>query len=74
MRLENRLRIPGRRRTLVGENHDNTLAHTRVVAYLVNGAGFDNALQAIEEAGAALKLKKVDVELSLEEFVCLFKR
>ncbi|MDA3672143.1 hypothetical protein [Burkholderia cenocepacia] len=45
-----------------------------MVAYLVNGAGFDNALQAIEEAGAALKLKKVDVELSLEEFVCLFKR
>ncbi|WP_423383531.1 hypothetical protein [Burkholderia sp. LMG 32019] len=40
----------------VGENHDNTLAHTIVAAYLVDAAGFDNALQAIEQAGPALTL------------------
>ncbi|VWD48196.1 hypothetical protein BCO18175_07405 [Burkholderia contaminans] len=58
----------------IGENHNNSLGYTRVVAYLVDGAGFDNALQAIEQAGPALKLKKVDVDLKLEEFLGLFKR
>ena len=37
-------------------------------------AGFNNALQAIEQAGQALTLKRLRVELSREEFVCVLKR
>ncbi|WP_334026384.1 hypothetical protein [Burkholderia gladioli] len=57
----------------VGDNHDNTIGRTTVTAYLAEGAGFDNALQAFEQARPP-KLRKVQVDLSLEEFVCLFKR
>ncbi|WP_186215064.1 hypothetical protein [Burkholderia gladioli] len=57
----------------VGDNHDNTIGRTTVTVYLAEGAGFDNALQAFEQARPP-KLKKVQVDLSLEEFVCLFKR
>lgn len=58
----------------VGENHANKLAYTSVSAFLINAAGFDNVPAAIADAGDVLRLKKVDVELTLEEFVCLFKR
>lgn len=58
----------------VGENHNNKLAHVYVSAFLFDGTGFDNVSKAIANAGDALKLKKVDVDLTLEEFVCLFKR
>ncbi len=58
----------------VGENHGNSLAGVYVTAFLFDGTGFDNVAKAIADAGAALKLKRVDVDLTLEEFVCLFKR
>lgn len=58
----------------VGENHANKLAHVHVSAFLFDGTGFDNVAAAIADAGDALKLKKVDIEVTLEEFVCLFKR
>ncbi|MBF3417203.1 hypothetical protein ISF41_12615 [Burkholderia pseudomallei] len=58
----------------VGENHGNKLAHVSVDAYLFNGTGFDDVSAAIADAGDALKLKRVSVELTLEEYICLFKR
>ncbi|OJA25436.1 hypothetical protein [Burkholderia ubonensis] len=58
----------------VGENHNNKLAHVFVHAYLFDGTGFDDVSAAIAEAGDALKLKRVSVELTLEEYICLFKR
>jgi len=58
----------------VGENHGNKLAGVYVTAFLFNGTGFDDVSKAIADAGNALTLKKVDVDLTLEEFVSLFKR
>ncbi|WP_228649827.1 hypothetical protein, partial [Microtetraspora sp. AC03309] len=58
----------------VGENHRNKLGRVSLSAFVINGAGFDNVASAIASAGASLKLKKIDVDISLEEFVCFFKR
>lgn len=58
----------------IGENHQNKLGRTFVSAFLVNAAGFENVPAAIAAGGDPLRLKKVEVEVTLEEFVCLFKR
>ncbi|WP_322071006.1 hypothetical protein [Paraburkholderia bannensis] len=58
----------------VGENHDNKLAGVHVSAFLFDNAAGGDVSRAIDEAGEGLKLRRVEVELSLEEFVCLFKR
>ncbi|MBW5284219.1 hypothetical protein [Burkholderia gladioli] len=52
---------------------DNTITRTTVYAYLVDGVGFEHALQALERAGSPPALKRVRVDLTLEEFVSLFK-
>jgi hypothetical protein len=58
----------------VGENHNNKLGRVIVTAYLIDGSHFDNVKQAIADAGDGLKLREVDVALTLEEFFSLFKR
>ena len=58
----------------VGENHNNRVGRITVSAYLfANGGQFETVKQAIAAADD-LELKRVDLELTLEEFFALFKR
>ena len=60
----------------VGENHDGKLGHVSVRAFLLKG---HRDLESVKKAladlrGKPIPLRVVDVPLTLEKFVALFKR
>ena len=53
--------------------YTNRLAGVYVTAFLFDGVGCDSVAQAIADAGDDSRLKKVEVELDLVEFVRFFQ-
>lgn len=58
----------------IGENHNNEIGRISIKAFVIDANGFENALQAIQQAGDDLKLKEIDLKVSIEEFLAFFKR
>ncbi|MBN3738073.1 hypothetical protein [Burkholderia sp. Tr-20355] len=58
----------------VGENHAGKLGRTAVTAYVIDLDGHRTVPEAIAAAGDALQLRKVAVDVTLEQFLGLFKR
>ena len=58
----------------VGESHRGKLVKPYIDVLLFNKADFDTAAAGIKAAPDPLLLRKVRVDLSLDEFIGLFKR
>lgn len=57
----------------IGENHAGKVQQPIISALLMKSKGFDEAKSEIDK-GEKLKLRRVDVEISLTEYMALFKR
>lgn len=58
----------------VGENHNGVVKTPHINALIYDGTGVDNLAAEISAAPDPLQVKRVSVDLTLEEFVGLFKR
>ena len=59
----------------VGENHDNRLGYVSVRALLFESDGtFESVRQAVEATTGSIPVRSVDIKVTPEEFICLFKR
>lgn len=58
----------------VGENHNGKLGMTSVTAFAIDLEGHATVPEAIAAAGDGLTLRKIEVDVTLEQFVGLFKR
>lgn len=57
----------------IAENHGGKVQQPIISALLMKSKGFDEAKSEIAKAGK-LKLRRVDVEISLNDYMGLFKR
>ncbi|WP_419902151.1 hypothetical protein [Kiloniella sp.] len=58
----------------VGENNGGQLGGTYIVAYVLDAVGAQAAQQVIANTPDPLPVRCIRIEISLEEFVALFKR
>ena len=58
----------------LGEMHGSKLERPSVYAYVIDADKYENAEKTLKETSGPLRVKKVDLDLSMEEFLLLFKR
>jgi hypothetical protein len=58
----------------VGENHAGTLAKPHVVALVFEASGFDSTAATLASIKGPIPLRRVEIDLSANEFLLLFKR
>jgi len=61
-------------RVFVGENHDGKVRVPFIEAYAVDKGDFDSVKAALASTPDPLDLKRVKLELTMDEFLGLFKR
>ena len=58
----------------LGEMDGSKLERPFVYAYVIDADKYENAEKTLKETSGPLRVKKVDLDLSMEEFLLLFKR
>ena len=58
----------------VGENHGGKLGSTSVSAYLFDKPSHDTVKDELDSMSGPIPVRKVDVEVTIEEFIGFFKR
>ena len=58
----------------LGEMHGDEVERPSVSALIIDAEDFEEAKRLLNETGDPLPVKRVELELSMEEFLLLFKR
>lgn len=58
----------------IGENKGGKLGSVSIAAYLFDRPSFDTVKAALDSINGPIPVRKVDVEVSLEEYIAFFKR